>query len=171
MREDLGPVTQNPRTKAVPTPATERRRADRRDLQGGGGCPDHGDGRPCSDRGRLRLRHLRWPALLDAAAILLVQALTAFASIAYLHQLSPCSSRWPGPAGWRSLVTRRLYAQRYQLLGRVVLDVRARREMDTDELQVVRPRNGATRRPTPMPPEFRVQLRSAALRRPFSTRE
>jgi len=37
-----------------------------------------------------------------------------------------------------ALATRRLYLQRYQLLGWVVLDVRARREMDTDELQVVR---------------------------------
>jgi hypothetical protein len=32
-----------------------------------------------------------------------------------------------------ALVTRRLYPQRYQLLGRVVLGVRERREMDTDE--------------------------------------
>jgi hypothetical protein len=72
-----------------------------------------------------------------------VQALTAFASIAYFHQLSPCSSRWPGSGGVAlALVTRRLYPQRYQLLGRVVLDVRERREMDTDELQVVRPRSG-----------------------------
>jgi hypothetical protein len=57
-----------------------------------------------------------------------VQALTAFASIAYFHQLSPCSSRWPGSGGVAfALVTRRLYPQRYQLLGRVVLDVRERR--------------------------------------------
>ncbi len=41
-----------------------------------------------------------------------------------------------------ALVTRRSYPQRYELLGRVVLDVRERREMDTDELQVVRPRGG-----------------------------
>ena len=71
-----------------------------------------------------------------------------------------------------ALVTRRLYPQRYQLPGRVVLDVRERREMDTDELQVVRPHSGATRRLTPHAPEpFRVQLRSAAVRRPFSTHE
>jgi hypothetical protein len=40
----------------------------------------------------------------------------------------------PGSGGVTfALVTRRLYPQRYQLLGRVVLGVRERREMDTDE--------------------------------------
>jgi amino acid transporter len=131
-------------------------------------------------------------ALLGTTAILLVQALAAFACIAYFHlhgrkhrdahwfrtlvapligglgmlyviwllvlnagfaagtaasdivfQLSPWIVALAGLGGMVfALVTRRFYPQRYELLGRVVLDVRERREMDTDELQVVRPRSG-----------------------------
>jgi amino acid transporter len=44
-----------------------------------------------------------------------------------------------------ALVVRRFSPRRYEMLGRVVLDVRERREVDTDELRVV-PRHGAARR-------------------------
>jgi amino acid transporter len=131
-------------------------------------------------------------ALLGTTAILLVQALAAFACIAYFHlhgrkhrdarwfrtlvapligglgmlyviwllvlnagfgagtaatdvvfQLSPWIVALARLGGMVfALVTRRFYPQRYELLGRVVLDARERRDMDTDELQVVRPRGG-----------------------------
>ena len=127
-------------------------------------------------------------ALLGTTAILIVQALAAFACIAYFHlhgrrnrdahwfrtlvapligglgmlyviwlliqnigfaagaaasdivfQLSPWIVGLAGLGGVVfALAMRRFAPQRYELLGRVVLDVRERRESDTDELPAVK---------------------------------
>ena len=128
-------------------------------------------------------------ALLGTTAILIVQALAAFACIAYFHlhgrkhrdahwfrtlvapligglgmlyviwlliqnagfaagaaasdivfRLTPWIVGLAGLGGVAfALLMRRFAPQRYELLGRVVLDVRERRETDTDELAVVPP--------------------------------
>jgi hypothetical protein len=66
-----------------------------------------------------------------------------------------------------ALVTRPFYPRRYELLGRV----RERGEDGHHELQAVRPAAGDTASARPRDRALRVQLRSAAVRRPFSTRE
>lgn len=78
-----------------------------------------------------------WLLVLNAG----FAAVTAATDIVF--QLSPWIVALAGLGGMVfALVTRRFYPQRYELLCRVVLDVRERRDMDTDELQVVRPRGG-----------------------------
>jgi hypothetical protein len=86
--------------------------------------------------GGLGMLYVIWLLVLNAG----FAAGTAAGDIVF--QLSPSIVALAGLGGVIFALVTHLYPQRYELLGRVVLDVRERRETDTDALQVVRPRSG-----------------------------